>query len=109
MKEIIAGLAMLAAGGALADPVGTCTATTRGMICGGIATNDPVPLCLDGNMHVVPCAAVTPGKDTKCELVIAWILSDPDHPTISELTPVCADEADVAASQTVTKIIKLER
>lgn len=92
------------------DPPGTiCFATSRGPDCHVALPGElpPPALCLDGEAHVVPCSTVIPSAATRCRMAVEWNLADPDHPSVVELTPVCADEADVAASQTVTKIIKL--
>jgi hypothetical protein len=86
-----------------------CEVTTYGPVCHVTAIDRPAtpPMCLDGNMHLVPCSDVVPGPQTRCSMTVEWTLLDPDHPDIVTLTPACADEADVATSQTVTKILKL--
>lgn len=113
MKMIFAIVAACAALTSSAGGITICQATSAGQTCQVIAT-DQGPMCLDGNMRVVPCSSL---QRVRCSLTFGWDLGDHDHPTVTEITRdgdasnagACADEADVAASQITTRIIKLKK
>lgn len=96
-------------------PIGStatiCEATTRGPICHHLAMPCDVatvtPMCIDGNMHFVPCASLA---KPDCEMKVHWVYGSPEKVRVVELTdnPGCRDEALRAASETTTRIIRLQ-